>query len=86
MVSTMAYLGLTNAIFSSDGIFEQHESPEAVIRLLKAHDDIGVMLLKVYLLDMISLYASRCGGRWTDSDYELLSFRVRLLGMADKLD
>ena len=66
--------------------FEQHASPEAVIRLLKTHDDIGAMLLKVYLLDMISLYASRCGGRWTDSDYDLLSFRVRLLGMADNFD
>lgn len=66
--------------------FEQHTSPEAVIKLLKDYEDIDAMLLKIYLLDMISLYASRCGGRWTDSDYDLLSFRARLLGLADRLD
>lgn len=67
-------------------IFEQHASPESVIRLLKQYGDIDAMLLKIYLLDMISLYASRCSGQWTDSDYDTLAYRARLLGMADMLD
>ncbi len=59
---------------------------DSVIRLLKQHEDIDAMLLKIYLLDMISFYASRCGGQWTDSDYDTLAYRARLLGMADMLD
>lgn len=67
-------------------MFERHISPESVIKTLKTYKDISSTLLKVYLLDIISLYASRCGGQWTDSDYDTLSFRARLLGMTDMLD
>lgn len=67
-------------------IFEQHASPDAIIRMLKKYEDIDSTLLKMYLLDMISLYAFRCGGQWSDSDYDTLAIRARLLGMADMLD
>lgn len=67
-------------------IFEQHASADEIIRMLKAYDDIDSMLLKIYLLDMISLYAFRSGGDWSDSDYDTLAIRARLLSMADMLD
>lgn len=67
-------------------LFEQHISPEVLIKQLTRYDDIDAMLLKIYLLDIISLYAARSGGKWSDSDYDTLAFRARLLGLADSLE